>query len=251
MSTDHAYVIVPYRARGKETARKEQLDNLTIHLRAFFADASLEYTIIVVEQDDDTGFNRGRLLNIGTIEAKNMFKAGERNIIIHWNVDVLAGKIDFRTFSPGLTNVCGWWDGSGSLCVMDIENYYLANGFPNNLSGWGAEDHALKNRCMYANVPFHIYEHHNDPVFAAEIENGNPFGEERAPGHWATNAKNSEIVRQDFLLGTWRTNGVSSCTYTVTSKQFDPSLHYYHIKAIWKIENGWNSSTGRINFTSV
>jgi hypothetical protein len=264
MSTDHAYVIVPYRAKGRETARKEQLDNLIPYLSRYFAEASLPYTVIVVEQNDETAFNRGRLLNIGTIEAKTMFKDGERNIIIHSNVDVVPKKVDFRMFETGLTNVCGWWDGSGSMCVMDIESYYSANGFPNDLAGWGAEDYALKYRCVRADVPFHVYNHHNDTDYAVELEN--PFCAERGPMCWRSNEKNTNEVSREFTNNTWRSNGVTSCAYTVTDKQFNPDLQYYHMWVTWDTgispapvpvpvadppapKNGWNMSDGRITFT--
>ena len=57
-------IIVPYRDRP------EQLDSFIKAIKAYIKD--IEYNIIVVEQEDENDFNRGKLLNIGFVKAKEI-----------------------------------------------------------------------------------------------------------------------------------------------------------------------------------
>jgi hypothetical protein len=76
-------IIVPYRER--ESHLKKFLDGI----KTYFKTQSLKYEVIVVEQLDDKPFNRGKLLNIGYIKAKEL---GCEYIVFHdvdpWNRNV-------------------------------------------------------------------------------------------------------------------------------------------------------------------
>ena len=56
-------VIVPY--RGRPTHLRKFKDHLTTYLKS----KNISFQIIVVEQTDTLPFNRGKLLNIGFLEA--------------------------------------------------------------------------------------------------------------------------------------------------------------------------------------
>jgi beta-1,4-galactosyltransferase 4 len=58
-------IIVPYRNRER------QLIILKKAIAAYLSDKNIDYELIVVEQDDAKTFNRGKLLNIGFLQAKN------------------------------------------------------------------------------------------------------------------------------------------------------------------------------------
>ena len=53
--------LISYRARGNQTFRKEQLSYLIENINKYFNLHSLEYKIVICEQNDDDKFNRGQI----------------------------------------------------------------------------------------------------------------------------------------------------------------------------------------------
>ena len=56
-------IIVPYRKRS------EQLEKFTSYIKQYLDNRKYDYYIIIVDQQDNKSFNRGKLLNIGFKEA--------------------------------------------------------------------------------------------------------------------------------------------------------------------------------------
>ena len=59
-------VIVPY--RNRESHLKRFTDDTSKYLKS----KNIDFEIVIVEQLDDKPFNRGKLLNIGYIKAKQL-----------------------------------------------------------------------------------------------------------------------------------------------------------------------------------
>ena len=59
-------IIVPYRDR------ESHLTKFRDGINSYFKDKKIKYELIIVEQSDDKPFNRGKLLNIGFIKAKQL-----------------------------------------------------------------------------------------------------------------------------------------------------------------------------------
>jgi hypothetical protein len=78
-------IIVPYRER--ESHLKKFLDGI----KTYFKTQNLKYEVIVVEQLDDKPFNRGKLLNIGYIKAREL---GCEYIVFH-DVDMIPIEVDY------------------------------------------------------------------------------------------------------------------------------------------------------------
>ena len=78
-------IIVPYRDR--ESHLTKFIENVSPYLKS----KKIKHEIIVVEQTDDKPFNRGKLLNIGYIKAKEL---GCGYIVFH-DVDMIPIEVDY------------------------------------------------------------------------------------------------------------------------------------------------------------
>ena len=142
-------IIVPYRNREEhlKTFREEIVK---------FLDKTLEakYTIIIVDQVDKKKFNRGKLLNIGFIEAK---KRGCDYVIFH-DVDMLPIEGDYNYCNKPLQLANNFIsEGNftrtiqrnyfGGVTLFPVEQFEAINGYSNRYKGWGFEDDDLLLRC--------------------------------------------------------------------------------------------------------
>jgi len=143
-------IIVPYR-------------NRKVHLDIFIRDAIplfekylQPFKVVVVEQDEGKLFNRGFMLNIGF----NEYKYKSEYFFTH-DVDIIPKEccvkdifkkeptIKNNTIMGILTSDCNTL---GGIIKFDTETFIKANGFPNNMWGWGVEDKALQNRVEFMNI---------------------------------------------------------------------------------------------------
>jgi hypothetical protein len=147
-------IIVPYRDRYFDLV--EFKSHITKHL----SDSGINYYLIIVEQDDEKSFNRGKLLNIGTIYAK---KLGCDYVIFH-DLDMLPEEVDYSYSDIPLhlaTNLIGTEDFNrivfdqyfGGVTLFPIKTFEEINGYSNNYWGWGYEDDDLLYRCKHYKVP--------------------------------------------------------------------------------------------------
>ena len=76
-------IIVPYRDRSEqlETFKEAMVSTLR----------NLDYEIIIVEQEDDNDFNRGKLLNIGFIKATRL----NCDYVVFHDIDLIPEKVDY------------------------------------------------------------------------------------------------------------------------------------------------------------
>jgi hypothetical protein len=225
MEKTHVYVMIPYRARGKHADRKPQLDFLIPYMAGYLNGQGLEYTLIVIEQNDDNVFNYGKIKNCGILECKKLFKDGYKNVLACQNVDVIPKKIKYSGYPVGLTNACGYEFGSGSLCFFDIESFEAANGSPNHLIGYGGDDVSLIERCFRAGVPVRKHEHINNPEYILELDTTYRDN--------STNEANAPRVWHDLEENRWKSNGLSNCNYTVDKMTYNADINYYHFWVSW------------------
>lgn len=139
-------VIVPYRNREK---------HLTIfrkHITDYLNKNNINFELIVVEQSDGNPFNRGKLLNIGFIEAKKL----ECNYVVFHDVDMLPMDVDY-SYSISPTHLATNFDSDsnvvfdsyfGGVTLFPTHLFEKVNGYPNEYWGWGFEDDALFKRCI-------------------------------------------------------------------------------------------------------
>jgi len=146
---DRLGIIVPYRDR------LEHLNIFKNHIKEYFNNSGIEFELIIVEQLDTKPFNRGKLLNVGFIEAK---KLGCNYIVFH-DVDMLPIDVEY-TYSDKVIHLATDLvlnDGTikdsfdsyfGGVTMFPIELFEKVNGYPNEYWGWGFEDDELLRRCI-------------------------------------------------------------------------------------------------------
>jgi N-terminal domain of galactosyltransferase/N-terminal region of glycosyl transferase group 7 len=145
------YIIYAYRARPPQEFRKQELEKhqnyMMDYLKTNFP--KLKYSFVVVEQNNDLPFNRGRLLNIGFIKGMQEHKKQEKNTIPYFcmhNTDIFPLENVDYSYSNGLRDIHGYVGGIGGLTIIDFQSYNRFNGYPNNFFGWGGEDICVKDR---------------------------------------------------------------------------------------------------------
>ena len=144
-------IIVPYRNR------RTHLNHFTTSIKNHFTKSKIDYELIIVEQSDELPFNRGSLLNIGVIKAKEL---GCDYIVLH-DVDMLpTDDVDYTPVDRP-THLATNFKSShhkeqkrivfdeyfGGVTMFPINDYYHINGYSNKYWGWGYEDDDLLWRC--------------------------------------------------------------------------------------------------------
>lgn len=153
-------IIIPYRAREKHL--KYFLDHTAPLLKKHIPNGK----VVVVEQDwNNKLFNRGYLLNIGVKEYENKsihFMTHDVDLnpfeqtILKYYVD----PIPDNSIKGIYTSHCNTL---GGIIKFQSKTFFLINGFPNTIWGWGQEDKALQNRAEFKKVNITKNILNNDP----------------------------------------------------------------------------------------
>jgi len=134
-------IIVPYRDRS------EQLQKFIDYIGKYLDNRDFKYFIIVVEQNDEKLFNRGKLLNIGFQEAK----AKRCDYVVFHDVDMLPIKVDYSYSEIPLhlaSDNLPFEHYFGGITLFPVDLFEKINGFSNRYWGWGFEDDDLRYRCI-------------------------------------------------------------------------------------------------------
>jgi len=143
-------IIVPYRNR------KEHLDIFIRDALPLFDKYLKPYKVIFIEQNEGRLFNRGFMINIGF----NEYKLQSEYFFTH-DIDIVPKENcvkDIYTKIPSINTIMGILTAGsgcntlGGIIKFDTETFSKANGFPNNMWGWGVEDKALQNRVEFMNI---------------------------------------------------------------------------------------------------
>jgi hypothetical protein len=192
-------------------------------IKTYFGKHGVPFTILIAEQNDDERFNRGKLLNVAFLESE-LNLTGPRKYV-HFNVDYEFNQEfpfpgELIAFTTGIIDLHRPdYPVLGAACVFDPNSYKQMGGFPNDLHGWGGDDWAIYNRAMSAGVEIHTPAGLFNSGFV--IEHKVTFDVD-----FSANDRNRLLANRNDSL----TNGVSTCTYTVSGKgEFhdgDLVLHY-------------------------
>ncbi|CAL8103183.1 unnamed protein product [Calicophoron daubneyi] len=151
LSQQKVAILIPYRNRDSH------LLLLLARLHDLLPHQKIAYTIYVIEQDEDTPFNRGLLLNIGMRESTMRDPAV--NCFIYHDVDLLPENSDnlylcdsnLHHLASGINEDrfhVPFENYAGGVTALSRENAELINGFPNRYWGWGNEDDELAARAF-------------------------------------------------------------------------------------------------------
>jgi len=142
-------IIVPYRDRA------EHLSQFIPHMENSEILEGIDYEIVIVEQDDKP-FNRGKLLNVGALESPYA------DYYCFHDVDMLPVTSDY-TYTPNPTHLAAEAEQFGynlpydryfgGVTIFDKHSFIKANGYSNDYWGWGAEDDDVMLRCVLNGIP--------------------------------------------------------------------------------------------------
>ena len=103
---------------------------------------SINYKIYVIEQEVGKPFNRGRLLNIGTIFSI----IDGCDYLVYHDVDTIPVSKDIFYNYPGekINHIFGYTESVGGVTSLPVSIIERINGYYNSFWGWGFEDMDLK-----------------------------------------------------------------------------------------------------------
>lgn len=134
-------IIVPYRNRWEHYIIFKK------HIEKYLISKRYEYSLIIVEQDNARAFNRGKLCNIGFLEAKSQ---GCSHVVFH-DIDMLPLEVDY-SYSDCPVHLISedlpFDSYFGGITLFPIDQFEQINGFSNLYWGWGFEDDDLRYRCI-------------------------------------------------------------------------------------------------------
>lgn len=224
-------VIIPFRHRHGH------LEKLVPALRGILGRQGIDYEILVVQQEDKGLFNRGKLLNVGAIEAR----ADSEYLCLH-DVDLLPIEADYRYCTcpvrlPGVIEADFHYDAvmdargtvnpiffSGAI-VIGRDAFKQVNGFSNDYWHWGMEDRDFFLRLLFGGlVPLYDQEgrfealHHEKSIFVNE--NGkyekSRAEQERLIGSYKRNVRLYRLYKRRVIDND---SGLSSIEYKVTARE--------------------------------
>lgn len=131
-------------------------------MHPYFRKKQLNYTIFLVEQNDTLPFNRGTLMNIGFVEALNLYNF---SCFIFHDVDLFPENdrnmyecIDTPLHLISSLNKWNYTlpykDLFGGVVLLKTETFKYINGFSNKFWGWGGEDDDLLKRVLHFGLNF-------------------------------------------------------------------------------------------------
>lgn len=141
-------IILPYRDRY------DQLGEFNKHIQYYLKDKSIDYEIIIIEQDNSKLFNRGMLLNIGFKHAEDL---GCDYVVFH-DIDMIPINVDYSYSKIPLHLATGFVKNKninriifdqyfGGVTMFTVRDFKKINGYSNKYWGWGYEDDDLLLRC--------------------------------------------------------------------------------------------------------
>ena len=207
-------IIIPYR----NNAYQNRFDQLKQFISKYSS-----YNILIVRQaKDNKKFNRGALLNIGYLWAKEKYSS----FVFH-DVDIM---MPYDIINKYYTNtehdiihlgrlVRDYYDYNdflGGVIKFSKKSFENINGFPNNFFGWGGEDDALKHRIVLNDYTVHIP---NEQQQAYELKHK----QTRSISDLTNLLKFENLILDNF---NWKMNGINNIQYKILKEyQIDNKVH--------------------------
>lgn len=234
-------IIVPFRDLHVEQKRRQHLERFVPEMTSFLSRCDKTFRIYIVEQSaDNRKFNRGKLLNIGFVRAKN----DGASIFIFHDVDLLPSPelLPFYSTIPAPlrpVHIARVWDrysGNpkylGGIVAFSSEQYESINGFPNNFWGWGGEDDEMFSRVKKLQF---------EPTFPTqgsitdleEMSLSSKIAFLKQNKIWKCMNKQEVLEEHE---SSWRTNGLANLSFKLIDKSW---LNKFTIKIVVDVsENG-------------
>ena len=140
-------IILPIRDREEDL--KKYLENMI----PIFKYQNLNYKIFIIEQTTGKKFNKGKINNVGFIEANKVFPNSQRFLFNDIdNFPIKKDIIDYGVNLEGIHHLFGNPRWLGGFYLVRSKDFKKINGYSNNFWGWGGEDNDLKSRSNAFNI---------------------------------------------------------------------------------------------------
>jgi hypothetical protein len=164
-------VIVPYRDRYTHLLAFKK--SITRHLNK----QGIDFELIIIEQDDASTFNRGKLLNVGFVYAEKL----KCDYVAFHDVDMLPVDVDYSYTDIPIHLATNFTSSSkvkrevfddyfGGVTLFPMEFFKRINGYSNEYWGWGFEDNDLLYRCKQVGIPMDKKEIEHKPGNTAALK---------------------------------------------------------------------------------
>ncbi|KRY08887.1 Beta-1,4-N-acetylgalactosaminyltransferase bre-4 [Trichinella patagoniensis] len=205
-SVDDVAIIIPYRDRERH------LRTLLLNLHSFLIRQQLYYKIFIIEQVKRQTFNRGKLMNVGFLEAMRLYNW---TCFVFHDVDLLPEN-DLNSYScldtPRHLSVAvdkfnyrlPYASIFGGVTALTAEQFRRINGFSNEYWGWGGEDDDFYIR---VNLGKYMVHRHSEQI-----------GRYKMIKHSSESLNEANPCRYRLLREAsrrWRMDGLNSIRYAI------------------------------------
>ena len=203
-------IILPVRDREEDI--KDYLENMI----PIFNYQNIDYKIFIIEQSEKKKFNKGKINNIGFIEAikdNENYKRFLFNDIDNYPLKI--NIIDYNTNIKGIHHLFGNPKWLGGFFMTDKKTFEKINGYSNNFWGWGGEDKDLQYRIKIKKIKID-----RSVFFKRDRKNNNLIKDD-----YNTNDKNinyGKIINLNKKkynnINSINQEGISTCKYKILKK---------------------------------
>ena len=207
-------IIVPIRDREKE------LSVFIKNIDRIFKMKNIEYKLYLIEQTHENKlFNRGKLLNIGFLEAnKNNFS----NYYLMSDVDIYPKTKDIFNIEckKEYRHLYGNTKTAGGVFTIDSNLFKKINGFSNNYWGWGSEDNDLSDRLKLSKIPINLKHRKKRPDSNVGDLQSKPDYQKQKKKMGSNNKLLYHKCKKEYRknIKNILKDGLRTCNYTVLKK---------------------------------
>jgi len=136
-------IIVPYRDRP------DHLEYFVPYMNDYLKQEGIEFSITVVDQDDELLFNRAKLLNAGFLETNE-----NNDYTAFHDIDMVPKKPNagYHYTETARQVFCPTEYSMGGISIVNNTVNWQVNGWANSYWGWGGEDRNYKHRLAHHGI---------------------------------------------------------------------------------------------------
>ena len=204
---------IPYRDRA---------DHLKIFLKYMIPKCKQyfdKFNIVIIEQNGDDLFNRGKLLNIGY----KLYGQNSDYYITH-DVDILPPDdiiLKYYNSTENITRILSAHNHSlGGILNFKSDIFNEINGFPNDIWGWGVEDRAIYFRSFIKKISVNNSSVKKSQVrYLPHKRNNRPYKGKTKINSNKWSLPNINSLSDEEKQSLIENNGVNDCEYKIIKNE--------------------------------
>jgi len=215
-------LIVPYRQR------EEHKKVFIPYMIEYFSKKKIEFHILIIEQFNNTVFNRGLLRNIGFLESQKLFN--DFYVCFH-DIDILPKDMLIDYNKPNNNTIrhqYGEIQCLGCMILCNPDTFIKLNGYPNDYWGWGFEDESLITRSIYNHVDIdrtNFVQRWTLQNYFTELNHDKPKNEDSK----FINDNRLKTIIERIYPKTHINNGLNNCKYIVIKKNVSKNITHIFV----------------------